>query len=120
MKRRNASIGATFLRNMMVIAATSLGLWCLIWIHDEYAAFQDEAAALRISFTESRKSLLKNEVGHVVEYVQYMIDQTEKRLRERIQNRVLEAHALATYFYHKYQADKPPEEIQKMIMEALG
>ncbi len=38
MKRHTVSIGSTLLRNMMAIAATSLGLWCLVWLHDEYAA----------------------------------------------------------------------------------
>ncbi len=119
MKRHNPSIGATFLGNMMVIAAASLGLWCLVWIHDEYAAFREEAARQRVAFTENRKAMLQSEVAHVVEYIDYMIGQTEKRLRTQIRRRVLEAHTLATHLYREYRSTRTPQEIQKMITDAL-
>ena len=104
---------------MMVIAAASLGLWCLVWIHDEYAAFREEAARQRVAFTENRKAMLQSEVAHVVEYIDYMIGQTEKRLRTQIRRRVLEAHALATHLYREHRSTRTPQEIQKMITDAL-
>jgi signal transduction histidine kinase len=62
---------------------------------------------------------LKNEVQAVLDYVQYMRGQTEKRLRSSIKGRVNEAHAIAMNIYTENRESTSRDEIEKMIKDAL-
>ncbi|MBI5593369.1 MAG: cache domain-containing protein [Deltaproteobacteria bacterium] len=119
MPRKTSGITQRFLVNMILLTLVSLGLWGLIWIHDEYAAFKTESKSLRETFLEDRRILIRDQVAGVVDYIRYMMNQTETRLKATIESRVEEAHQIAMNIYSENRAFRTPAEIQKMIKDAL-
>ena len=99
-----------------VISIFSLGY---LWITSELAAFEEEVSALRESYLENQKKLLKREVNHTLSFVNYMKSQTERRLRESIKGRVYEAYAITENIYLKEKDTKSTEEIEVLIKKAL-
>ena len=116
--RQPISLRTSFLRNMMLIAVVSTSLLFAMWIAVEYLAFNDRSEYSRQVFAETQQELLKQEVKNVVEYVNYRIRQTETATKKIVEERVHEAHAIATNI-HRQNADKSPAEIGKMIKDAL-
>ncbi len=117
--RPTPSIRRLFTSNMFHIAAVSLGLWCVIWIHGEYRAFRDASRTLRENHIESRKEMLRNQVNNVVDYIQHMRGQTEERLKQEIRERVGEAIAIAEHLYMEYGESLSRDRIAKLIADAL-
>jgi PAS domain S-box-containing protein len=119
MREGKKSIQSKFLRNMILIALISTGLWCVIWINSEYSSFKAESESLRIEHFESQKQMLQFEVAGVVKHVQYMRIQADQKMNRILKNRVYEAHAIALNIYHKNKTSKTLHEIGDMIKEAL-
>ncbi len=119
MKLRMMSIRAMLLRNMMLTALVSIGTLFLFWGHVEYRAFVSESEAIRDAFVESQKELIQGEVTNVADYIHYMKDRTEERLRKGIRERVYEAHAIASNIYERNVSTRPLAEIKEMIKDAL-
>ncbi len=113
------SIKKSFLHNMMLITLASFVLLFLLWLQNEYSTFLEDAGSARTSFEESQKAMLREEVTAVAEYIRYTQNQTETIVRKTVRERVNEAHSIATHLYHVYSASKTPEEIQKLIKDAL-
>lgn len=97
----------------------SLGLWSLVWVQYEYSAFKANSELLRKNYIIEQRKLLKTEIGNVADYIQYMLGQTEIRLKESIQERTENAYRIATNIYQHNKDVKPPDEIKKMIIDAL-
>jgi PAS domain S-box-containing protein len=119
MPRKTSGITRRFLVNMILLTLVSLGLWGLVWIHDEYTAFRAESESLRETHFEDRRVLIRGQVAGVVDYVRYMMNQTETRLKTTIQSRVEEAHQISMSIYMENRNIRTPGEIRKMIKDAL-
>ncbi len=104
---------------MIVAVFAATGLLYLLWIYSEYAAFNAESQRMKSEYIQTRKETLKAEVARVLDYIQYMGEQTETRLKKTIQERVEEAHAIASNIYRENKGIKPDAEIKKMITDAL-
>ncbi len=104
---------------MLFISFISFTVLYLLWIHNEYQSFKQDSAAIKEKFIAEEKEKLKNEVQAVSGYIQYMRNQTEKRLRDSIQERVNEACAVAMNIYTENRDSKSGDEIKKMIKDAL-
>jgi len=115
----STSIQTKFLKNMIIIALVSIGLWSVVWIHGEYAAFKDESDLLRIEYTEFQKKMLKAEVTSVVRYINYMKEQAEQKMEHTLKERVYEAYEIALNIYYNNKAERTYSEIGKMIKNAL-
>ena len=96
MQKKQLSIQEFLVRHNLFIALISFGLLLVIWIMIEYADFASESQKLRAAHLDAQKELLRNEVDKVVDYVEYMKAQTEKRLKSELQARVNEAIDIAT------------------------
>lgn len=112
------SIKAIFIRNMVIIAVTSIILWCLIWVHGEYASFKVESFTLRSNYIESQKQLLKIEVAHTINYIKDSIQTEEKKLKSTIKERVCHAYQIALNIC-KQNKEKPRHEVETMVKNAL-
>lgn len=99
-----------------LISVCSIGF---LWISSEWSTFEKEAVALRESYIENQKQILKREVAQAIDFVNYMQAQTDNRLKDSIKNRVNEAHAIAENLYDKNKDSKQIEEIKEIIREAL-
>ncbi len=119
MSKPVTSIRQLFLKNMMFTAMGSIIFLGIVWVQIEYAAFSADADEIRQSFITSQKQMLRAEVNRVLEYVQYMRNQTENRIKHTIQARVDEACRIAENIYRENQASQSVATIQKMITDAL-
>ncbi len=113
------SIKKLLLQNMLLITFISFAVLYLLWIQNEYTTFKEESASIKEIFVEKEKERLKTQVQNALEYVQYMRNQTEKRLQDSIQGRVNEACAVAMNIYTENKDSKSRDEIKKMIKDAL-
>jgi signal transduction histidine kinase len=104
---------------MILVILVSLGLWSLIWISGEYAQFRTDSEKVRREYLEEQQTHLKGEVDRVAQYVVYMRNQTEKRLRTTIHDRVAEAWAVADNLYKKNMGIQTETEIRNIIREAI-
>ena len=86
---------------------------------DQYADFKTEVRQLWEDSIASQKNLLKFQVENVVDYILYMKNQTEKRLKLSTKERVYEAHQIASGIYLQNRDLKSDDEIKKMIKDAL-
>ena len=108
----------TYLYSMSLIIILFFLLVGYLLINDEFKKFHKESAETRTSAIESQKTLIKNEVEKLVDYVHYKKSLAEERLRKEVKNRAYEAHQMATYIY-KQNSDKPLNIIETMIHDAL-
>jgi len=114
-----ASIKKLLLHNMLFLTFISFTCLYSFWVLNEYIKFNEESASVKEKFVTSEKERLKAQVQAVLEYVQYMRNQTEKRLRDSIKGRVNEACAIAMNIYNENKDSKSHDEIKKMIKDAL-
>lgn len=119
MENNKPRLSALILKNMMFIAFLSIGLFSFLWTSDQYADFKTEVRQLREDYIASQKNLLKFQVENVADYIRYMKNQTEKRLKLSIKERVYEAHQIASGIYLQNRDLKSDDEIKKMIKDAL-
>ena len=119
MKKKNIGIQEFLIRHMVFIAFVSFGLLLFIWVINEYSVFSSESKLLREEYQNSQKAMLRSEVNNVVDYIEYMKAQTERRLKSELQGRVYEAIDIATNIYQENAASKSPDEIKKMVKDAL-
>jgi two-component system cell cycle sensor histidine kinase/response regulator CckA len=119
MKSLKFSINRIFLINMALVGVISIFSVGYSWITSELAGFEKEVSALRKSYMENQKKLLKREVNHALDFVNYMKSQTEKRLRDSIQGRVYEAYAIMENIYLKEKDTNSTEDIEMLLKKAL-
>ena len=119
MPKDTPSIRRIFLAGMISLALVSMGLWEALWIYSEYGASRAELGALQEKYLEAREDLLRDQVANVVDYICYMKEQTEARLKSSVKERVDEACDVAMNLYARNRDDKTDGEIQEMIRDAL-
>jgi PAS domain S-box-containing protein len=107
------------LHNMLLVTFVSFAVFYFLWIKNEYGEFKEESARIKEKFITEEKERLKIEVQNVLEYVHYMKNQTEKRLRDSVKERVNEAFSVAMNIYTENKDSKSRDEIEKMIKDAL-
>ena len=113
------SISRIFLIHMALVGVISIFSLGYLWVSSEWSMFEKEADALRVSYLESQRGILKREVNQALNFVNYMESQTEKRLQDSIKGRVEEAYAIIENIYLKERDTKSTEEIEALIKQAL-
>ena len=108
----------TYLYSMSLTIILFFLLVGYLLINDEFNKFHKESAETRTLAIESQKSLIKNEVEKLVDYIHYKKSLAEERVRNEVKNRAYEAHQMATYIY-KQNSDKPLSVIETMVHDAL-
>jgi len=106
----------TVLALLATVVTVFMGL--ILFVRD-YGHFQDRLELLREQYIQSQKEMIKTEVIDATEHIEYMLSRSEKRLKETIKSRTLEAHALATHIFNQYKNKKSSEEINKIIIETI-
>ncbi|MFH1981403.1 MAG: cache domain-containing protein [Pseudomonadota bacterium] len=119
MKKKNIGIQNFLTKSMVIIASVMFSLLLLVWVVNEYYAFSSATKSLKEEYEYAQKTMLKQEVNNVVNYIDYMKDQTERRLKSELKNRVNEALDIARNIYQENIDSKPLSEIEKMVKDAL-
>ena len=113
------SIKNMYLIGMVSVAFISITISSVVMIIREYHNFRVEADESRTIYINDQKTLIKNEVEKVVEYIEYMKSLTEERLKKNIKTRTNEAIAIASNIYNENRDIKSRADIEKMIKDAL-
>ena len=85
---------------------------------DNKITFNKEKEKLENNYIKNNKESIQNDVELVHKYIQKQQKLTETRLKVSLQERVNEAHAIATEIYNQNQ-HLPKVAIKKMIQDAL-
>ena len=112
-------ITKTFLYSMVILAFISVGLVGYSRIINEYERFKKEEITLREEYVKAQENMIKNETDKVIHYIEYKKSQAETRLKQIIRNRTNEAYNIANNLYIQQRANKNPDEIKKIIVDAL-
>jgi len=117
--RKPPSLITTFLRSTLMIALAACVLVGYFWISSEYARFHEQTDKLRQDYLARQQALLQENVDKAVMYIQFQRSKIEERLKQTIESRTNEAHAIAMNIYRENRADKSMSELQKMVKDAL-
>ena len=74
---------------------------------------------MREEYVNTQKKLIKNETDRIIHYIEYKKSQAETRLKEIIRNRTNEAYNIAINLYDQQWATRNPDELKKIIIDAL-
>lgn len=113
------SFSQTLLLHICLLVFFSTGLLGVLWVIQEYSSFNRQAEQMRLFELEKYRQNLKSQVEDVTDFIVFKRSQVEERIQENIKNRVYEAHAIASHIYETYQNEKSPEQLKKMVKEAL-
>jgi len=119
MKSRKINIHRNILIYLALVGIISVVSVGYLWISSERAKFAEEEGNLRASYLEMQQEILKREVDRALDFVQYMQTQTEKRLKETVRDRVMEAYSIADNIYKQNKNSKTTREIKEIIKDAL-
>ncbi|MBF0530035.1 MAG: cache domain-containing protein, partial [Deltaproteobacteria bacterium] len=81
--------------------------------------FKVEAERLRENYVREQKQVLKSEVEKVFDFINFQYLKTENRLKNLIQTRTYEAHAIAINLYRENYGKMSKAELEKNILDAL-
>ena len=117
--RNKPKLSQRIILYFLLAVILSIGLLGFFWIQSEYADFRTESESMRTGYIASYKDILKTEVDTVLTYIDYQKARVKPRLRQSVQGRVDEAHAIAFNIFNQNQANRTQAEIQEMIKDAL-
>jgi two-component system, NtrC family, sensor kinase len=116
---REASIWKlTFMGFLVVILILTVSLGAF-FIHEEYRRFDADSAALENGYLRARKGLIRKNVQEIVELNRFEDKRAERRVKELLRNRVMEAYAIAMDAYEKNRNRRTGEEIKRIVKEKL-
>ncbi len=101
------------------VAGTSTLILTGFWLYQQYSYHQQELVNFEQEYLEARKLELKNQVEWVLNYISFQRTRAEERLKREIRSRTDEAHAIAQHLYDTYRHTRSPDDLKKMIIEAL-
>lgn len=113
------SVGNSILFSLITILVLSVATVGYFWLQSDYAEFEKERQSLRAAYLATQKAFIKREVDKAVDFINYMISRTEKRLKATIRARTFEAYDIAMNIYRENRDNRSRTEIEKMIKDAL-
>lgn len=102
---------ASLLFFILTIAAINVTL--------NWMEFQRRTQKMRADFIDQQKNIVKREVEHVFDMINHRRQTTERDAMKVVQERVYEAYSIAAHLYEQHKDTQRPEELQKLIIEAL-
>lgn len=104
---------------MLFIATLSCLVIGFTWIKHEQKDFSRQSAKLKSEYLNSQKQLVKNTVENAINFIEYKVALTEKRLRQNIKRRVYEAYGIVDNIYQKNSEKLTDNEIIMLVKQAL-
>ncbi|GEM_PF-4496708 len=118
-KSRKKRLIAVFWSSMTILY---LGLFCLlayVWMAGELKGRKAEFDQVRQSYIASQKDTVQAQVRQAVHYIEHKKSLAEKRVRQEVKSRTLEAHATALYIWEKNKDIHSRSKIVSLIHDAL-
>lgn len=119
MMNKNSSLISSFKNNSIIaIIVTALIIAFSITLL-EYQEFIETSEKLEHEYTNTQKELIRNEVTRISLYIDNKRSHIESILKQRIQQRVYDAHTIATNIYLQHRDKWPEQKIKESIKAAL-
>lgn len=113
------SLTSSFKYNAISAIIITASLIALSIIYLEYRQFTVSSEALETDYIESQKNIIRQEVIRISEYIENRRSQIKSILKQRIKQRVYEAHTIALNIYKQHKDQWPDSKIQHSIRAAL-
>jgi len=101
------------------ITIFSVMLVCAYFIYDEVAGFRHASAQIEKEYIDNQKTIVHSRVEQATVFVKSMREQGVHLFKQMIRDRTYEAYTVAMNLYEENQKTKTPEEIKKLIRDAL-
>ncbi|BHH84433.1 cache domain-containing protein [Desulforhopalus sp. 52FAK] len=116
--RKISLSSAPFYASLVVI--TSLAFFIgIFWAINEYQAYQESIVNIRNTYKSQYEVRVKEELGKVVELIDYRRHQSDLRVELDIRERVQAAYTIASHSYRLYKDEASIDEIRSMVVELL-
>ena len=86
--RTKRSLVQIYLLSLVALSAIPLAIFGYIWIAKEYERYTQQSEAWRDTYVESRRELLRREVGKAVEYLDFKHTQLNRQLYNDLRQQV--------------------------------
>lgn len=104
-----------------IIICFTLIVTCLILYFSYYSYIQisKEYVQFEQQFEDSLRGEIRGRVDDVFEQITYRQSQAKIRLKKELEDRVNQAHRIASHIYNKYKDNKTTTEIHEILHDAL-
>lgn len=106
--------------SILLISFGSIIVLGLIWLALEYNQFVETSDQIRRDYVQNRKTLIKEEVNRVVDYVSHRRSMTQEMIHEYLKEKVDYAYNIANTIYEYNKGEKEKAEIEQLIIKALS
>lgn len=90
-----------------------------LWIMMEYKRFSNESDQMEKDYIFQQKLTIRNEVMKVIEHIEQAKTQKKEEIKSHIRTKVYDAWIIVSHLYETFKDIKPPDEVKKIIREAL-
>ncbi len=98
----------------------ALGLFIgTFWAYNEYHAYRETVANIRLNYQQQYKLRLKEESDRIVDFIEYKRSQQGAEVEAEIRDKVQSAYSIASHIYSLYKEDKSMVELRRMVVELL-
>jgi signal transduction histidine kinase len=109
---------APFYASLVVV--TSLAVFIgIFWAVNEYQAYRESIENIRHTYKNQYEVRVKEELGKVVELINYRRQQNDLGVEIDLRRRVQSAYTIASHNYRLYKDEKSVEELRSLVMELL-
>ena len=86
---------------------------------EKQVSFTKEKLEIKNEYIKENKDTARNDVENLYKFIINTQEETEKKLKTNIKDRVYEAHSIAMRIYNENKNIKTKDEIKKLIQDAL-
>ncbi len=109
---------APFYASLLVVILLG-GLIIIFWAVNEYQSYRETVDSIRKNYQNSYEVRVKEELGKVIDSIDYRRTQNDMRMEQKLRERVQSAYTIASHVYSLYEDEKSVEELRSMVVELL-
>ncbi|GAB3382349.1 cache domain-containing protein [Spongiibacter taiwanensis] len=112
--RTKRSLVQIYLLSLVALSAIPLSIFGYIWIAKEYDGFHTQSEALRTTYIESRRELLRREVDKAVEYLDFKRSQLNRQLYQDLRQQVAVGLALIENTRKEFKTESKDQQLARL------
>jgi signal transduction histidine kinase len=89
------------------------------WLYNEYRAYRESIENIRENHESRYKGRLQEELGNVVDLIEYKRSQSDMMIENEIRQKVQTAYTISSHIYSLYKEEKSVDELRAMVVEIL-
>ncbi|MDH5516243.1 MAG: cache domain-containing protein [Gammaproteobacteria bacterium] len=119
MQKTANSLTASFVYNAIAAIIITGVLVALSIIYLELHQFSVSSEKIERDYITTQKNTIRHEVNRIADYIENRRSQIKSILKQRIKQRVYDAHTIALNIYNQHKGNWPDSKIQQSIKAAL-